>query len=187
MTVSHSAEPRFEHPFATPNRQNLALSQWYPIRTQYQYEKRVTAQLSRQGFQTFLPIIHEIHRWSDRNKNVDIPLFSGYTFACLSSQALESKHFLKLSGTLGLITFGGEPATVPAKQIEDLQKLLSSRAPCALHPFLAAGKKVRIRGGSLDGLEGILETTDARNLVISIQSIERALSIRIEGYDLELV
>jgi len=132
-------------------------------------------------------MIRQVHRWSDRNKPVDVPLFSGYTFAHLCANALAKKQFLKISGTLGLITFGGRPATIPTKQVEDLQKLLSSRIPCAIHPFLTVGKKVRIRGGSLDGLEGILETNDTRNLVISIQSIERALSIRIEGYDLELV
>jgi hypothetical protein len=64
---------------------------------------------------------------------------------------------------------------------------LSQKVPCALHPFLKIGQRVRIRGGCLDGLEGILDERREKNLVISVESIERSVAIRIEGYELELV
>jgi hypothetical protein len=48
--------------------------------------------------------------------------------------------------------------------------------------------RVRIRGGSLDGLEGILvEKNRDRSLIVSVELLCRSLSVRVEGYDLEPV
>ncbi|MBV8050486.1 MAG: UpxY family transcription antiterminator [Acidobacteriaceae bacterium] len=162
-------------------------AEWYAIETRYRFERKVTVQLQRQGFETFLPAIKQIHRWSDRRKVVDTPLFPGYTFARTDSSAANYKQILQTAGVVGLITFSGAAAPVPAKQIEDLRKLLSQDVPCALHPFLKAGQKVRIRGGCLDGLEGVLAGTGRKHLVISIDSIQQAIAITIDGYELELV
>jgi hypothetical protein len=43
-----------------------------------------------------------------------------------------------------------------------------------------------VRGGSLDGVEGILlAKNDNLSLIISIQLIQRSVSIRISGYQVE--
>ncbi len=94
---------------------------------------------------------------------------------------------LHTEGVIGLINVRGVAPPIPAKQIDDLQKLLSQKIPCALHAFVKVGQKVRIRGGCLDGLEGTLEQRGEKNLVISIESIQRAVAITIEGYELEMV
>jgi len=163
------------------------LAHWYAIQTRYRFEKKVTAQLCSRGLETFLPLLKEIHRWSDREKRVAAPLFPGYTFVRLDRPSLIHKEFLKTEGIIGLLTFNKEAAPVPNKQIDDLRQLLSQNVPCALHPFLKVGQKVRVRGGCLDGLEGILEEAGHKNLVISIDSIQRAIAIKIEGYELQLI
>jgi transcription antitermination factor NusG len=175
---------------ATPN-PSLPLSlpgpQWYSIQTRYRFERKVTSQLQHKGLQTFLPMLEEFHRWSDRRQPVYVPLFSGYTFVHFELSAGLRMELLHTEGVIGLISFGGEATPIPAKQIDDLQKLLSQKVPCSLHAFLKVGQPVRIRGGCLDGLEGILEQRGEKNLVISIESIQRAVAITIEGYELELI
>ena len=52
---------------------------------------------------------------------------------------------------------------------------------------MKAGQRVRVRGGCLDGLEGLLLQHDEGKLVISIESIQRSLAIEIKGYELELI
>jgi transcription antitermination factor NusG len=94
---------------------------------------------------------------------------------------------LRTEGVLRFVAFGTETNPVPARQIDDLKKLLSHKVPCSLHAFLRVGQRVRIRGGCLDGLEGILEQNQEKSLVISIESIQRSVAIKIEGYELELV
>lgn len=166
---------------------NMQAAQWYSIQTKYRFERKVTAQLQRKGLQTFLPLLEQIHRWSDRSQPVHIPLFSGYTFARFELSSGLRLELLHTEGVVGLISFRGVPVPIPVKQIDDLQRLLSQKVPCSLHAFLKIGQKVRIRGGSLDGLEGILEQRGDKNLVISIESIERAVAITVKGYELEMI
>ena len=45
---------------------------------------------------------------------------------------------------------------------------------------------MRIRGGCLHGLEGVMAHEKGK-LVISIDSIQRSLAIEIQGYELELI
>lgn len=160
---------------------------WYAIQTRYRFEKKVTAHLQCRGIETFLPVVQEVHRWSDRKKRVDALLFSGYTFARLDPALSSRMDLLQTAGVISLIGFAGQIIPIPAKQIDNLQLLLSHKVPCGLHAFLKIGQRVRIRGGCLDGLEGILEEHGEKNLVISVESIERSVAIRIEGYELELI
>jgi len=157
------------------------------VQTRYRCERKVTAQLQHKGVETFLPLLEEIHRWSDRRQAIGIPLFSGYSFIRLEMSSLLRREVLCTEGVIGLITFAGEAVPIPCKQIEDVRQLLTHKVPCSLHAFLKIGQQVRIRGGCLDGLEGILEQKTDKNLVISIDSIQRSVAIRIEGYELELI
>jgi len=163
------------------------MAQWYAIQTRYRFERKVTAQLQRKGAETFLPVLEQVHRWSDRHKRVDSPLFAGYTFARFDLSSDLRRELLHTRGVIGLLTFAGQAAPVPAKQIHDLQLLLSHKFPCALRPFLKVGQKVRVCGGCLDGVEGILRQAGEKELVIAIEPIQRSVAIRIEGYEVELI
>ena len=160
-------------------------AQWYAIQTRYRYEKAVTTQLQRKGLQVFLPLFEEVHRWSDRKQTILVPLFSGYTFAHLALSPRQRLELLRTEGVIGPVGFGGQSTPIPGKQIEDLQKLLSHKATCSLHAFLRVGQRVRVHGGCLDGLEGILEQTGSKRLLISIESIQRSVAVTVEGYELE--
>jgi transcription antitermination factor NusG len=165
----------------------LEAARWYAIQTRYRAEQKVVALLQNKGVETFLPLLEEIHHWSDRQKAVDIPLFSGYGFVYVDLSAVSRMQVLCTQGVIRFVTFGGTVTPVPSAQIDDLRMLLLQKVPCTLHAFLKTGQQVRIRGGALDGLVGILEQTGQKNLVISIESIQRSVTIKIEGYELELV
>ena len=94
---------------------------------------------------------------------------------------------LQTAGLIGFVSFGGRVTAVPPKQIEDLQLLLQEKGLFSLHAFVHAGQRVRIRGGCLHGLEGVLLQHEKGKLMISIESIQRSLAIEIQGYELELI
>jgi transcription antitermination factor NusG len=160
---------------------------WYAIQLKYRTERKVVAALQTKGVETYLPLLEETHNWSDRQKIVDTPLFSGYGFVRLYPCLASRLRILRTVGVIGFVSFGGEAIPIPLKQILDLRMMLAQKVPCALHAFLKIGQHVRIRGGCLNGLEGILEQSGRKNLVISIDSIQRSVAITIEGYELELV
>lgn len=158
---------------------------WYALQIRYRFEKKAAEQLRRKEIETFLPLREEIHRWSDRNKEILVPLFPGYAFVRIAQSQIWRMRVLSTAGVIGFVNLLGEAITVPTVQIEHLQLLLSQKVPCSLYPFLRLGQRVRVRGGCLHGLEGILVSTQTRHLVISIESIHRSVAIEIEGYELE--
>lgn len=162
---------------------------WYVVQTRYRFETRIAAQLQSKGIETFLPLLNETHRWSDRQKSVSLPLFSGYVFVRLSPSAPVRTSVLRTQGVIGFVNANshGEASPVPPAQIDDLRRLLAQKVPCALRAFLKVGHRVRIRGGCLDGLEGILAQSTQKTLVISVECIQRSVAVTIEGYELELV
>ncbi len=161
---------------------------WYAIQTRSRHEKMVVRQLQDQGVSTFLPITSQLRQWSDRRKMVEFPLFPGYAFVRLIYQPEERMRVLRTEGVVGFVGSHGQGVAIPEKQIDDIQIILASKVPCESYPFLKIGQRVRIRGGSLDGTEGILVGHDGdRMLIVSIELIQRSVSIRLHGYDLEPV
>jgi transcription antitermination factor NusG len=160
---------------------------WYAVRTRSRHEKIATQQLGGRSLETFLPLINQVRQWSDRKKEVEVPLFSGYCFVRLNYASSERR--LSVLQAHGVVSFVGVQRTgvpIPDSQIEDLRTLLANKIPMQEHKFLRIGQRVRVRGGALDGVEGILAAQSGeRSLVISIEPIERSLSIRVEGYDVE--
>jgi transcription antitermination factor NusG len=159
--------------------------EWFALQTRYRFEKRVAEQLEAKGMEVFLPLREESHQWSDRRKVVTIPLFPGYGFVRVE-QAMDARRVvLKTVGLMGFVNFRGTAAAVPTKQINDLRLLLTEKVPFSLYPFVQVGQRVRIRGGCLNGVEGVLAQEKGK-LVISIDSIQRSLAIEIHGYELDL-
>ena len=163
------------------------LRQWFAVRIRYRFEKKVTKQLHDKGCEIYLPLRIERHSWSDRRKNVTIPLFPGYAFVRVERSAAERRRILETPGLMGFVSFGNIIVPIPAPQIEGLRLLLKENTPFAPYPFVKAGQRVRVRGGSLDGLEGVLVEFEKGKLVISIDAIQRSLAIEISGYQMEVI
>jgi transcription antitermination factor NusG len=164
-----------------------ASPQWFAVQTRYRFEKKVAAQLNHKSCEVYLPLLTERHTWSDRQELVTIPLFPGYAFVHINQSHGARQAVLQTAGLIGFVSFGGIVAAVPPKQIEDLQLLLQQKGLFSMYPFVHKGQRVRIKGGCLRGLEGVLVQHEKGKLVISIESIQRSLAIEIEGYELELV
>jgi transcription antitermination factor NusG len=159
---------------------------WYAVHTRPKHEKRAASELERKGIVTYLPLVTEIHHWSDRRKKLELPLFNGYLFVNIVASAEMRVSVLSTGGTLHFVGARNQGAPIPESQIEQIRTLLASKVPYASHPFLKVGQRVRIRGGCLEGLEGILSAQNGVNrLVVTVDGIQRALSICLEGYDVE--
>ncbi len=163
-------------------------SHWYAVQTRPRHEKKLATELAQKGICTFLPLVSDIRQWSDRRVRIDLPLFSCYLFVNIVATPESRVAVLQSYGALSFVGRGKEPIAVPETQIDHVRRLVASKVPFAAHPFLEIGQRVRIRGGVLDGIEGILERRKGRDqLILSVQTIQRSLSISVEGYDVEAV
>jgi len=160
--------------------------QWYAVMTRSRHEKVVVERMRERGLETFLPTIMQTHRWSDREKSVEVPLFGCYVFVKLHLTNELYYRVCNVDGVSRFVGIGKEGTPIPSEQIEAVQTLVNQKIPWSAYPFLNIGQRVRIRGGSMDGVEGILVARDGdRKLVVSIDAIQRSMAVRIEGYDLE--
>jgi transcription antitermination factor NusG len=181
------AAPAAETGFEAPALPAIYLeNRWYAARTKSRHEKKVAEHLAGKGITSFLPLYRAQHRWKDRVAKVDLPLFPGYIFVqCALKERLK---VLEVPGVANLVSFKGEPAPLPEQEIETLRQGLSANLYAEPHPYLKVGRRVRIKGGPLRGLEGILERKkeDSFRVVISIDLIMRSVLVEVAMGDVEL-
>jgi transcription antitermination factor NusG len=175
----------WECPIMTPIIASV-IENWYAVQTRARHERVVAQRLREQGVTTFLPLVTEVHRWSDRRKSVELPLFGCYVFVKLPPTGEDRLRVLRIDGVFKFVGTRGVGTPIAEAQIDAVRTLIGQQLPWSSHPFLQVGQRVRVRGGALDGVEGILlSRNDDNTLVVSIDAIQRSLAVRIQGYDLE--
>ena len=162
---------------------------WYAVWTRSRQEKVAAATLNTLGIEHYLPLKSELRQWSDRKQMVEVPLFSGYLFVCISLLRKNSKlQVLKVPGIVGFVGNQTGPLPIPDQQIEDIRTVLTAGVECSVHPFLKEGDHVRVVRGALAGVEGTLVRTNSTSrLLISIEMIRQSLSMNVLREDVELV
>ena len=169
--------------FATSSPSDVS---WYAVQTTPRHEKKVSEELTAKEIHCFLPTIRHMRQWSDRKKVVALPLFAGYVFVRIAAQSSDRIAILRTRGVVGMVGVRGLGVPIPDHEIHAIQKLLEGQIPFRAHGFLNIGQRVRIRGGALDGLEGILQAAKGdQSLVISVELILRSLAVTVSGYDVE--
>jgi transcription elongation factor/antiterminator RfaH len=157
---------------------------WYAIYTRSRHEKLVAEQLAQKNITIFLPLQIEVHRWQDRYKKVEMPLFRGYVFAQFDHESAVRTSILRTSGVVRIVGFGQEDAPVPGEQVASLQRLLETRQMVHRHRYLQVGERVKVINGAMAGLEGILVRVKKQDrLVISIELIRQAVAVELSGYE----
>ncbi len=164
--------------------------EWYAVHTRARHEKRVQQELtSLSNVTSFLPVLKETHQWSDRKKQVEVPLFSCYLFIRAVYSPELRQAVLRNRGVVDLLGSSRRGLSIPEVEIESIKQLVASGMPLMPHPYLGEGQRVRIRGGALDNVEGIVVANEGRKLIVSIDMISRSVAVRLEGcaYELEPV
>lgn len=151
---------------------------WYALVLRSRFEVKADLLLREAGIESFLPLIEEVHIWSDRKKRVQVPLFKGYLF--VRTDLRRKVEILQTSGVVRFIEFGGKPVFVPDYQVEWVKLALRQPRNIQREPYYSTGDYVRIVSGPLTGLEGfITETRGHARLVISVSSIAQSFSVEL--------
>ena len=126
-----------------------------------------------------MPLSRSRRRWSDRYREVDVPLLPGYVF----SRFDPSDHF-PVSTTPGLVRvvgFGKAPQPVDEDEMQSLITAVASGSHVQLWPFLKLGQRVMIEEGPLRSLEGVLLTIQGQDhLILSLSLLQRCVAVTVE-------
>ena len=157
---------------------------WYAVTVCPRHEKKVAGHLEVRGFRCFVPTYRSVRRWKDRRKELDMVLFPGYAF--VKVVAGDRRAILTAPGVVRFVTCGGQPAPVAEHEIKAISASLTSGAVLQPHPYLKKGRRVRLVGGALAGVEGILvRRKDRFRLILSVDLIMRSVALEVDECEVE--
>ncbi len=152
---------------------------WFALQVRGRYENYVATFLHGKGYEWFLPLYKSRRRWSDRIKELELPLFPGYVFCRFNLQ--KRLPVLLTPGVIRIVGIGRAPLPIDEEEITAIQTVVNSGLPTQPWQFLQIGQRVRIEYGALCGLEGILlELKGHHRIVVSVTLLQRSVAVEID-------
>jgi transcription antitermination factor NusG len=131
---------------------------WYALRSKPRMEDIIWQQLVAKELETFYPRLR-VHPVNPRAKKIK-PYFPGYLFVKVDLEETGISFLKWMPHTLGLVSFGGEPAQVPENLIFALKKRVQeiNEAGGEVFDGLKSGDTVYIHSGPFKGYEAIFDS-----------------------------
>ena len=162
------------------------VSQWFAVYTTSRHEKAIAEHFALRKIESFLPLYRTQRLWKNGCRmDLHLPLFPSYIFVRI--RALERVRVLEVPGVLSLVSAAGKPVPLPEPEIEALRSSLPL-VKCEPHPYLVIGDRVRIKSGSLEGMEGVLlRKKGFLRVVLSLDLIMKSLAVEVDADNVEPV
>lgn len=164
--------------------------QWYAVHLHSNFESMVSEILERsiEGDSSVF-YAHYFVKSTRRGKEhlIKKPLFPGYVFIKTALGYSSKVKVLSIRGVCGLVSFGGRPASIEESVISSLQALTRGSENIAPHPYIKDGTKVKVTGGPLAGVKGIVLKSSGKRprLIISVDILQRSVGVAIDPAFLE--
>jgi transcription antitermination factor NusG len=152
---------------------------WYALHVRTRFEKVVARNLQGKGYEEFLPLYRRTSQWSDRKKEIELPLFPGYVFCRFNP--LHRMPILTIPGVNAIVGVGKTLMPVEERELNDIRAVLNSDSMCEPWPFLEVGQRVSVTRGPLEGTQGIVTVLKNKcRLVISVNLLQRSVAVEID-------
>ncbi len=152
---------------------------WFALMVRTGREKTATLLLENAGYECFLPVSKYTRRWSDRMKEIEVPLFPGYLFC-----RMDPYHRLPVLMTPGVIQIVGAGKTlipVGEGEIAAIQRVVKNGLATMPWPYLQVGNVARIEEGPLRGMTGIIvRIKSGMKLVLSVSLLQRSVAVEVD-------
>jgi transcription antitermination factor NusG len=155
---------------------------WIVLWTAARAEKKVESRLSAKGIEPWLPKFTDRRRWSDRWRDVVLPLFPGYLFARVGTASISA--LLRIPGVMTVVKHGEQPARLSDDFVEGLRQAIERSgvevAPVSEPIAFNVADEVIVSDGPLAGARGFVrEIRSTRHLVIWVNEIGRGVAVTI--------
>jgi len=157
---------------------------WLVCHTKPRCEKKFAALLSAEKFEHYLPLVQSVRRYAQQTKKFTKPLFPGYVFACVP---LERKALIYQQDLLArAITVDDQPKFL--RQLADVRTIVASGFELSVMPLLTKGRRVKITGGPLYGLEGFVDNAShPQGVVLSVDVLRKGLLVKVPIENLQVL
>jgi transcription antitermination factor NusG len=159
---------------------NTSYLPWFALQTRSRHEHMVASQLRGKGYELFLPVQKSRRCWSDRIKEIEVPLFPGYLFCRLDP--LDRLPVLVTPGVVHIVGTAGKPVPVDEAEIAGIQTAIQSGLAREAWPYLQIGERVVVDQGPLRGLDGILMNNKGQHrLILSVTLLQRSVAVEVDA------
>lgn len=158
--------------------------QWSVLHTMARNEKALAADLSKRGIGFFLPLAHVRRRYGGRSVHLRIPLFPGYLFLC---GGIDERYVAltthRVANVLEVLDQEGLKA-----DLRQIYRTVCSDVPVDLYPGIRRGRRCRVTGGSLRGLEGVvLRRRDLCRVYLAVAILGQSAEVELDPGLLEII
>ena len=180
-----SSKPATPSP-VTPSASPATLS-WYVVHTKVRQEALALTNLTRQGYECYMPMLKLEKIRQRKTTTVTEPMFPRYLFIRFDTSG-SGQSWSPIRSTLGvsqLVRFGGQPAVVDSRLIELLRSREQGGQP---EPLFKAGERVIVADGPFVGIEAIFQAANAESRsMILLDMLSKPVAMRIETASLRKV
>ncbi|MEW6751630.1 MAG: transcription termination/antitermination NusG family protein [Candidatus Latescibacterota bacterium] len=159
---------------------------WYVLHCRPRCEKRAAGACAEHQVRSYLPVHRKVHppRKGQRGYAFDIPLFTGYLFACCTPmgryQLLRSELLVR---TIEVVDQAGLLA-----ELRSVYLACCSQVSLTLYPQLRRGRRVRVTAGPLRGIVGrISQRKQGFRLVVNVTILGQGVAMEVDMDQVELL
>lgn len=165
------------------------VAKWYVAQLKPNGHAKATANLNKQGFETFMPMRRKTVRHARQSRDVLRPIFPGYLFIRFGAERSDWRKINSTFGVSSLISFEKAlPAVVPDKLMEGLQARCDETNVLQPLDDLKVGESVKMMSGAFGDFIGEIETFVADDCVrLLLDFMGQATRVDIPRADLERV
>ena len=152
-------------------------SPWYVAHTKPRQESTAVANLQRQGYKTYVPMLYCSKKRRGMWVRIEEVCFPRYVFFSPGSPRQGLATVRSTIGVASLVSFGQKPATIATDVLHALQTMELAGQQCSnddapMHPF-SVGDAVQIDTGPLSGLVGIVAASGIERVGVMLNLLGR--------------
>lgn len=157
---------------------------WCACHTKPRCEKKFAELMRAEGFVHYLPLVLSVRRYHNQTKRFTKPLFPGYVFARVPAEKKARVYQQDLLARV--LPVDDEPRFL--RQLEDVRAIVASGYELSLLPLLTRGRRVKVMGGPLHGLQGVVDDpTNPQGIVLSVDVLRQGLFVKLPAENLQVL
>ncbi len=138
--------------------------------------------MAAEKFEHYLALVQSVRRYGTQTKKFTKPLFPGYVFAKVS---VEKKARIYQQDLLARAIIVEDEAKF-LRQLEDVKAIVASGLELSVMPLLTKGRRVKVVGGPLHGLEGYVDDpSNPHGIVLSVDVLQQGLLVKMPAENLQ--
>ena len=155
---------------------------WLVCHTKPRCEKKFAALMLAEKFEHYLALVDSVRKYGQQTKKFTKPLFPGYVFAQVPVEFKTRIYQQDLLARAIIV----EDVPKFLRQLAEVKAIVASGFQLSVMPLLTKGRRAKILGGPLHGLEGIIDNpSNPQGIMIAVDVLRQGLLVRISAAQLQ--